>query len=72
VLFASAVATKRLRAGVSEFTSVRQLLANGNTDEALAKVQQPPVSQISLKRRPPRPLPFYYSEITYDSGSLNS
>src|SRR5467141_2717374 len=72
VLFASAVATKRLRAGVSEFTSVRQLLANGNTDEALAKVQQPPVSQISLKRRPPGPLPFYYSEITYDSGSLNS
>jgi rhomboid protease GluP len=39
VLFASAVATKRLRAGVSELTSVRQLLANRNTDEALANLQ---------------------------------
>jgi rhomboid protease GluP len=39
VLFASAVATKRLRAGVSELASVQQLLANGNNEEALAKLQ---------------------------------
>jgi len=36
VLFASAVATKRLRAGVSELASIQQLLADGNYDEALA------------------------------------
>ena len=36
VLFASAVATKRLRAGVSELASIQQLLAGGNYDEALA------------------------------------
>jgi len=36
VLFASAVAAKRLRAGVSELASIQQLLADGNYDEALA------------------------------------
>src|ERR1700682_1392329 len=40
VLFASAIATKRLRAGVSDVGPIRQLLANGNPDEALAKLQQ--------------------------------
>ncbi len=39
-LFASAVAAKRLRAGVSELASIQQLLANGNNDEALTKLQQ--------------------------------
>jgi len=32
VLFASAVAAKRLRAGVSELASIQQLLAGGNDD----------------------------------------
>ncbi len=40
VLFASAVATKRLRAGVSELASIQQLLAKGNNDEALSRLQQ--------------------------------
>src|SRR5713226_224287 len=37
VLFASAVATKRLRAGVSELASIQQLLATRNNDEALTR-----------------------------------
>ncbi len=40
VLFASAVATKRLRAGVSELASIQQLLAGGNYDEALTRLQR--------------------------------
>jgi cytochrome c-type biogenesis protein CcmH/NrfG len=40
VLFASAAATKRLRAGVSELASIEQLLAGGNNDEVLTKLQQ--------------------------------
>jgi membrane associated rhomboid family serine protease/Flp pilus assembly protein TadD len=40
VLFATAVATKRLRAGVSELASIQHLLADGNTEEAFAQLQQ--------------------------------
>jgi rhomboid protease GluP len=40
VLFASAVATKRLRAGVSELASVQRLLNTGKSDEALTQLQQ--------------------------------
>ena len=40
VLFASAVAAKRLRAGVTELASVQRLLAGGNHDEALTRLQQ--------------------------------
>jgi len=39
-LIASAVATKRLRAGVSELTSIQHLITTGKTDEALAQLQQ--------------------------------
>ena len=40
ILLASAVVTKRLRAGVSELASIQQLLASGNNHEALTKLQQ--------------------------------
>ncbi len=39
VLVTSAVATKRLRAGVSELTSIQHLITTGKTDEALAQLQ---------------------------------
>jgi rhomboid protease GluP len=39
-LLASAVATKRLRAGVSELASIQRLLATGKTDKALADLQR--------------------------------
>ena len=40
VLIASAVATKRIRAGISELTSIQHLVAMGRTDEALVQLQQ--------------------------------
>ncbi len=48
VLFASAAATKRLRAGVSEFASIQQLLGGGNNDEVLPKLQQQTSREPSL------------------------
>ncbi len=39
-LIASAVATKRITARASEFASIQQLLAKGNSEEALAQLQQ--------------------------------
>jgi rhomboid protease GluP len=40
VLVASAVTTKRVTARASELASIQQLLAHGNSDEALTKLQQ--------------------------------
>jgi rhomboid protease GluP len=39
-LIASAVATKRITARAGEFASIQQLLAKGNSEEALAQLQQ--------------------------------
>ena len=40
VLFASAVAAKRLRSDVAELSSIQQLISQHKSDEALAKLQQ--------------------------------
>jgi rhomboid protease GluP len=47
-LFASAVAAKRLRAGVAELSSIQQLITEHKSDEALAKLQQLTVRQPQL------------------------
>jgi rhomboid protease GluP len=48
VLWASAVATKRLRADVAELSSIQQLISEHKNDEALAKLRELTVRQPQL------------------------
>jgi rhomboid protease GluP len=68
VLFLSAVATKRLRAEVSELASIQQLFASGNTDEALAKLQQMTTREPTLAEAQAMLASVYFGRGRYPEG----
>jgi rhomboid protease GluP len=68
VLLASAVATKRLRAGVAELASIQQMIHEGQSGQALAKLRELTAREPNLAPAQALLASLYFSNSQYSEG----